>query len=198
MTRRRRAIAAGLWAALAAACGREAALNPETEARERFIRELAQREGLADTWDVMSRADLVFEDGFSLTEMVDPRPSTRWSELPPSYASVRAVAARWMGPAGHLRVRGRGGDMHLRIWGRTDVTRLMTRPRVTATFDGLEFYSRVMDEDGRFEIEAVIPQEWLRGWADVYVLLSSVHEPWRQPPNLKVARVEGVQWEPVR
>jgi len=181
---------------LAAACGSEAPLNAETVARERFIRELAEREGLGDTWYVMSRADVVFEDGFSSTQMVDPDPVRRWTEVPRELTSERAVPVRWMGPTAHLRVRGGGVDMHLQIWGRTNLAVMMTRPRITATFDGLELGSQVVDDSGLFSFEAVIPGEWLHGWSDVYLELSTVSEPWREPALLKAARVDGVSWEP--
>ncbi len=183
-------------AVLLGACGSEAPLNDETVARERFIRELAEREGLGDTWYVMSRADVVFEDGFSATQMVDPDPARRWTEVPRELTSERAVPVRWMGPTAHLRVRGNGVDMHLQIWGRANLAVMMTRPRITATFDGLEFGSQVVDDGGRFSFEAVIPGEHLRGWSDVYLELSTVSEPWREPALLKAARVDGVLWEP--
>lgn len=192
----RRAVAALLGCALAA-CGSEAPLNAETVARERFIRGLADSEGLGDTWFVMSRADVVFEDGFSPVQMVDPDPALRWTEVAQINSSKRAAPVRWLGPAAHLRVRPRGGDMHLRMWGRTNLGVLFSRPRVSATFDGLEFFSEVVDDSGEFVIETVIPAAWMTGWSDVYIQLSTVSEPWREPANLRAARLEGVLWEPV-
>lgn len=185
-------------AALGSGCGSEAPVNAETEARERFIHDLAEREGVGDVWYVMSRTDVVFEDGWSLAQMVDPGPGVPWTEVERPIASVRAVAARWLGPSAHLRLRSRTGrDMHLRMWGAINRNLLLTRPRVTATFDGVEISSRVVGDDGTFTIEAVIPAAWLHGWSDVYVTLSSVGEPWREASSLRVARVEGVWWEPV-
>ena len=102
-----------------------------------------------------------------------------------------------MTASGHLRVRGRG-DMRLRVWGRIHVLAISTRPRVTVTFDGLEIDSRVVEPDGRFAVETVIPGTWLHGWSDLYVKLSSMHEPWRTIKDLRIARLEGVVWEPVR
>lgn len=192
------ALAAVAVALAAAGCGREAPLNDETLARDRYLHELAEREGLGDAWYLMTRADLVFEDGWSATTMVDPALTLAWYQATRSCTSVRKVAVRWMGPSAHLRVRGRGGAMHLQVWGRADLAAMDTRPRVTVTFDGLEFYSRVVADDGGFRVEAVIPADWLHGWSDIYVNLSSVHEPWRDPGRLRVARVEGVAWEPVR
>jgi hypothetical protein len=186
-----------LAAVIAGGCGSEAPLNDETLARERFIRDLAEREGVGEMWYVMPRADVVFEDGFSATQMVDPDPALRWTEVPRTVSSERAIPVRWLGPQAHLRVRARGRDMHLRIWGRSNLAVLFARPRLTATFDGLEFWSRVVDESGEFMIEAVIPADWVHGWSDVYLELSTVSEPWREPGLLRAARVEGVSWEPV-
>mgnify|MGYP003419902423 CR=1 FL=1 len=52
--------------------------------------------------------------------------------------------------------------MHLHIWGRTNLAVMFTRPRITASFDGLEFGSLVVDETGLFEFEAVVPGDWLQ------------------------------------
>ena len=193
-----RACAAVLALVAGAGCGSEAPVNAETEARERFIQGLTAREGVGDIWYLMSRADVVFEDGWSLATMVDPGPSIRWSDVARVSGSIRAIPVRWLGTSGHVRLRSRAaGDMHLRIWGTVNLNALLTRPRVTATFDGLEYHSRVVDDDGLFTIEAVIPATWLHGWSDVYVTLSSVGEPWREASSLRVARVEGLLWEPV-
>ena len=184
--------------AAVAACGSEAAINDETEARERFIRGLAEREGVGDVWYVMSRADVVFEDGWSAAQMVDPGPSLRWDEVARASGSVRTIPVRWLGASAHLRLRTRSAvDMHLRLWGTVNLKMLFTRPRVTVTYDGLEFFSQVVGNDGEFTVEAVIPAEWRHGWADVYVTLSSGGEPWREASSLRAARVEGVTWEPV-
>lgn len=196
MTRPGRAVTAAL-VVLAAACGREAPMNAETAARERFIRGLTIREGVPDVWYVMSRADVVFEDGWSLGQMVDPSPGVPWTDVARVSGSIRARPIRWLGPAGHLRLRGASTDMRLQIWGAVNVTAVQTRPRVSVTFDGLEIWSEVVGPDGGFAIDQVIPATWLDGWSDAYVLLSSVSEPWREPGSLRVVRVEGVAWEPL-
>ncbi len=185
-------------AALAAACGSEAPVNEETAARERFIRELTVREGVPEVWYVMPRSDLVFEDGWSYATMIDPTPSPRWSESVPPHPTVRKIPVRWLGPTAHLRLRARGGAaMRLAIWGAVELETVFTRPRVTVTFDGRELYSAVVGEDGALAIDATVPAGWLGGgWSDVYVTLSSVGEPWRDADSLRVARVEGVRWEP--
>lgn len=182
-----------------AACGSEAPVNPETEARERFIRELTVREGVPELWDLMSRSDVVFEDGWSAATMIDPTLSPKWTDAVPAQRTVRKLPARWLGPTAHLRLRARGDQpMRLRIWGAVNVEALFTRPRLTVTFDGRELSSRVIGDDGALSVEATIPADRLGGWSDVYVTLSSVGEPWRDAGGLRVARVEGVAWEPAR
>lgn len=187
--------ALALAVVVAAACG-SAPVNDETRAREDYLRGLAEREGLTDAWHLMTRSDLVFEDGFSLTSMAKPDDDRRWIDLEQAVGSMRAVAVRWMTASGHLRVRGRG-DMHLRVWGRIHVLAISTRPRVTVTFAGLEIDSRIVEPDGTFALDTVIPGTWLHGWSDVYVNLSSMHEPWRTVKDLRIARLEGVVWEPL-
>ena len=180
--------------AVALGCG-QAPVSDETRRREAYLRQLAEREGLADAWHLMSRADLVFEDGFSLTDMVPPAPPPRWTELPSAIGSVRAVPVRWMTARAHLRVRG-AGDMHLALWGHVDVARIFTRPRLTLSVAGHEVASGVIDASGDFAVATVVPAAWLDGWVDAYLRLSSVSEPWRDPALLQAARVEGVTWEP--
>ena len=189
-----RAVAFAALAALAA-CGSEAPVNEETRLREAFLRRLAEQEGLRDVWLLTSRSDLVFEDGFSLP-MLTTLEDRRWTDVNLSQSSVRGVPVRWMTASGHLRVRGRG-DMHLRVWGHIHVLAISTRPRVTVTFDGLELSSRLVEPDGSFAFETVIPGTWLDGWSDVYVNLSSMHEPWKTARDSRIARLEGGVWEPL-
>jgi len=184
--------------ALAAGCGRDTPLSAEVVARDEFVHALAVREGRLDLWQLSSRATLVFEEGFSQTYVHAPGPPPRWVEPSRGDTATWDAVARWIGPNAHLRVRASGGDMRLRIWGHVDVARLHTRPAVTVSFDRQEVGAQVLAVDGRFSIEAVIPSAWLDGWSEVYLRLSSVHDPWRDPASLQVARVEGVEWEPVR
>lgn len=193
----RAAALVALAAAALAACGSQAPVNEETEARERFIRELTVREGVPELWGLMSRADLVFEDGWSPALMIDPTLSPRWTDAVPASRTVRKIPARWLGLNAHLRLRARTPSaMRLRIWGAINLEALFTRPRVTVTFDGRELSSKVVGDDGALAIDATIPASWLDGWSDVYITLSSVGEPWRDAGGLRIARVEGVTWEP--
>jgi hypothetical protein len=187
----------------AAGCGHETPINDEVRTRDKFVRELAEREGAMGAWSLMSRAELQFEDGFAGTELVDPdRGFTPWTEVVPRYESRPAIAVRWMGARGHLRVRADGdADRRLEIHGRVDIQGLFTHPIITASFDGLELHSAPVDDNGYFLITATIPRARLSGWSDIYVTVSSIHEPWRDPTGrlgtqLTVARLERVTWEP--
>jgi len=197
--------AAAIAVVLTAGCERSAPATAERIAREEFLRRLAVREGRLAEWHLMSRFDVVFEDGFTAPRRIDPRPGAR-DTGPTGEAAVTAapapgtIPARWIGALAHLRVRARrpATDMRLAIWGAVDPQRLRTVPRVTVTFDGVEVHSQLVGDDGRFAIEEIIPRARLGGWSDVYLSLSSVHEPRRDPQNLQAARVEGVAWEPAR
>ena len=182
---------------LATSCG-GGSLDAETLARDEFAHSLAVREGRLDLWYLSSRGTLVFADGFSATQVRVPGTPPRWVELSRGAVPNRDGAGRWIGPAAHLRVRTPGGAMRLKIWGYVDVARIYTHPRVTVSLDGRELGAQVVGDDGRFTIEAVIEAAQLDGWSEVYLRLSSVHEPWRDPAGLQAARVEGVEWEPVR
>lgn len=196
-----------------AACGHENPINDEVRARDRFIRDLAVREGLVDAWALTPRHDLQFEDGFSGVDMVDPlvRPVDpgwydtlfNWRVVSRTAASVPAKPVRWMGARAHLRIRGDGdGDRRLEIRGAVDLYGLQTRPVITASLDGRELHAAPVDADGYFRISAVVPAGMVTTWRDVYLTCSSIHEPWRDPngrlsTQLRVVRLEGVTWEPV-
>lgn len=191
-------------AVLLAACGSDRPISDEQRTRERWIGNLMQREGLSDAWSLASRYDLQFEDGLAPVEMIDPDlPFTGWDEVGHQCESTPAKPVRWMGARAHLRIRGdRDGDRTLVIRGRVDVKGIQTRPVVAASLDGREIHSEVVDPDGYFVIAATVPGAWITDWADLYLTLSSVDEPWKDPEGraaakLTVARLESVTWEPV-
>lgn len=171
--------------------------SSEERAREAFVEDLAEREGKADLWRLMSRLELVFEEGWSRPMLVEPSTDRSWREgRPPSPpATTRGVAVRWMGDRAHLRVRG-DGPRRLRVWGHVDTAAIFTRPRLSVTSAGHELSSALVDTAGDFSVDVVIPGAWLHGWLDVYLYLSSVGEPWRDPAALRAVRVEGVEWVP--
>jgi|GEM_PF-3061889 len=174
--------------AAAAGCGSDHAPSSENLAREAYVAQLATREGVTGEWRLASRGDLVFEEGWSRMVRVEP-------EL--ALGSSSPVPIRWIGPSAHARIRGRS-DMQLRIWGRVDRAAIFTRPRVSLMVAGIELASRLVADDGSFVVETVVPATWVTGWTELYLSLSSVGEPWRDPAVTKVARVEGVVWEAVR
>lgn len=190
---RRRARVLGVALALIG-CG-DRAPTAEDRAREAFVEELCAREGNTDLWRLMSRGDLVFEEGWSRPLLVAPAPDRPWRQVAATVATARGVAVRWIGASNHLRLRG-AGDMHLALWGHVDVARIFTRPRLTLSVAGHEVASGVIDASGDFAVATVVPAAWLDGWVDAYLRLSSVSEPWRDPELLQAARVEGVTWEP--
>jgi hypothetical protein len=177
-------------------CGQESAMSRQSRDREVFVQRLAEREGLLDVWHLMSRADLVFDEGVSKLAFVDPGTLDRaWNAAPGPLVSSRGQPVRWMGPRTLLKVRS-DGDARLEIVGRVDVQKSFTRPRVTVTFDGVELHSALTAADGSFEMAADVPAAEPGRWADVYITLSSVSEPWRDPASLQIARLERVVWRP--
>jgi hypothetical protein len=187
--------------AAATACGKEAPLTDESRAREAWVRQLSEREDLVDTWSLTSRSDLQFEDGLSGVEMTDPaKPFTGWREAAHVCTTAPALPVRWMGARSHLRLRGES-DMELEIRGRANLPELLTRPLITASLNGREIHAALVDEDGYFRIAATVPHAMVREWSDLYITLSSVHEPWRDPNGmvggkLMVSRIEHVTWQP--
>jgi hypothetical protein len=180
----------------AAALARARRVPDEAAARHAWVKALCEREGLMDAWSLMSRGDLVFEEGFSRNLRVARDEHGAWQQVPRTLQVDHGVMARFVNRSNHLRVRG-DRDMQLRIAGRIEIEAIFTRPRVTLAVAGHEAASRIVDDDGTFEVSAVVPAAWLDGWTDAYLYLSSVGEPWRDGIVTKVALVERVEWEPV-
>lgn len=167
----------GTWPAIALALGCRGDVPPSAErtAREAFVRALVEREGLRPTWLLASRGDVLLEEGLGPLEVDPPH--------------------RAMGRRVRLRVRGDGAtDMRLAVRGRADVARLFHQPRLSVTVDGTEAHAALVEPDGRFTVETRVPRRAQHGWIDVYLVLSSVHDPMR---TADVAQLEAIEWEPV-
>ena len=55
----------------------------------------------------------------------------------------------------------------------------------------------VADASGRFVVDVRVPRARLgRGWRDLYLVLSSIAEPDKDLRDLRVARLESVEWAP--
>lgn len=176
-----------------AACS-EPAPAPGVRARERFVRELAVREGLETAWRLGNRSDLRFEDDLSVIQCVAHDGTVVFGDRGERCKSGQAAPARWMGATARLRVRGTGA-MRLWLHGWVDRTRVLAEPDLTVTFAGAVAYTGGLAADGSFE--ATLDVQPSGGWQDVYVILSSVGEPMRDPTRMAAARLDDVRWEPV-
>ena len=195
------------------AASTRAAPDDERWRRSEWTRALADREHLRDVWSLNSRADLRFEDGvagllFVQGEIDDPA----WFELPrakPSpppktdeKATLRGTAIRPLHRRAHLRVRGGVAtpgiaDMRLAIRAAISLGSIYTRPRLDVSLDGELLVSAVPDERGRYLIDVVVPADRLTGaWQDVYLVFSSIAEPDKDNQDVRVARLEVVEWVP--
>lgn len=169
----------------------------EPAARWAFMRRLAEREDILDIWTLTSRGDLVFEDGFSRAMRVARNDLGEWEQVTRTTERDRGLMVRWINRSNHLRLRG-AGDMQLRIRGHVAFDMIFARPRVSLTVAGHEMVSRLVEPNGTFDVDVTVPAAWLTGWTDAYLHLSTVGEPWRDAAVTRVARVESVDWEPVR
>jgi len=183
-------------ALVVAGCG-DRPVTDGVRAREAFVRRLAEREGLSGAWHLMSRAELQFADGLSPIYCVDPYGAQRAYETGFDCRTGQGAPVRWMGPAAHLRVRGRG-PMRLWLRGRVNLAEVFTRPTLTVTYDGAVLWSAPVGDDGGFLVEAELAADQVGDWAEVYLVLSSVGEPWRDPARLAAVRLDAVGWEPTR
>lgn len=170
----------------------------EPERRTAWTRALAEREQLRDAWSLATRADLRFEDGFGVLRFVDDSvDDPRWYEVshghePPS----RGTPILPMHRRCHLRVRG-ATDMRLVLRAAISFNVVYTHPRLDVSLDGELVSSAVADAAGRYLIDATVPRDRLAGgWHDVYLVFSTVGAPDRDPGDLRVARLESVEWAP--
>lgn len=177
---------------------------PEAEAQRRsaWTRQLSDRLNLHSAWALNTRADLLFDDGFSRLVFVDdflneevPPPPRLQEPADPHSTIPTGTPVRWMHRRAHLRLRGER-DMRLRLHGQVRREVTGTRPRLAVSLDGELLASRVVAEDGSFTIDLPIEAARVRDWADLYVVFSSVGLPERERNELRFARLDGVEWEP--
>ena len=161
--------------------------------REAFVRRLAEREGLTAAWGLMSRSTLQFDDGLSAIACLDPAGQQRIVELGVDCITGLGLPVRWMKERAHLRVGGRGRH-RLVVEGRVAVDEIFIRPELTVVVDGEVRWSQAVAADGRFAPAIDVDAG---GWHDVYLVLSTIGDPWRASSKLGLARVERVQWEAV-
>jgi hypothetical protein len=179
--------------AVASGCFEPAAPSPEYLAREAFVEELSIREGLVDRWRLMSRGDVIFEEGFTRPFLIEIAADGSVTELTRSVATTRGVPIRWMSPRAHMRLRG-SGAMTLHLWGHADVEAIFSRPRLSANLDGREVASALVNPDGAFDLVVTVDSDPRPRWRDLYLEASTVGE-WRLYSTDKVVRLEGVTWE---
>lgn len=171
----------------------------EVARRAAFVRDLADREELHDAWSLTTRANVLFDDGFTGLVFLDPSTDDpTWYDVfhAPATAATRGTAARWLYRRAHLRVRG-SADMHLALGGRVNLAAAYTRPRLDVMFDGELLATVIPDAGGRFEIDAEVTRAQLAGgWHDLYLVFDSIAEPQKDVREQRSARLESLEWEP--
>jgi hypothetical protein len=176
-----------------------AAGGPEPVRRAGWVRELADREGLHDAWSLTTRADLRFEDGFGGLRYVDGSiDDPRWYDVshPPPEPARRGTAILPLYHRAHLRVRG-ATDMHLALRAAVALNTIYTHPRLEVSLDGELLASAVADAGGHYAIDASVPRDRLAGgWHDLYLVFSGIADPGKDLRDLRIARLESVEWSP--
>jgi hypothetical protein len=175
-----------------------AAPGDEPTRRTAWARELADREHLHDAWSLTTRADLRFEDGISAVRFIDGSvDDPRWYEISHGYTeAARGTAVRPLARRAHLRVRG-ATDMRLALRAAIALNAVYSRPRLELALDGDVIASAVADAGGRYAFDVTVPRDRLAGgWHDLYLVFSSIAEPEREVRDLRIARLESVEWSP--
>ena len=171
-------------------------LDPAEEParREAFLRELAKREHLEREWSLASRKDLVFEDGITGQTYEQATDDAHWYDFfvrDPEPKHGQPI--RWMRRRVHVRVRG-DKRMHLVMRGRVNVSQVHARPRLDVSLDGELLGSFTVDDTGAFTIDLDVAAP--RDWGDLYIVFNTIGQFERDLHDLRVARLEEVQWEP--
>lgn len=171
----------------------------EPARRSAFVHDLAEREGLLATWALTSRADLHFLDGIAPIEYVADRQTADDAAddtAQDGYGPMRGTPLRPLYRRAHLRVRGTT-NMHLVLRAAVNLETTFTRPRLDVSLDGELIGSAVADEQGHYGIDVVVPRERLTGsWQDLYLVFGSIVEPSKDVRELRVSRLEAVEWSP--
>jgi hypothetical protein len=178
---------------------RRAAPGDEPTRRSAWMRELADREGVHDAWSLANRADVRFEGGIGGLVVVDEAAGDpRWFEVnrTRTVALKRGTPIRPLHRRVHLRVRG-STDMRLQARIAIGLNSVYTHPRVDVSIDGELLASLRPDERGRYQIDAIVPRDRLTGgWHDLYFVFSTISEPDKVVRDLRVARLEALEWSP--
>jgi hypothetical protein len=165
-----------------------------------FIAELADREGLHDAWSLTTRDDLRFEDGVANLVYVDGGvDDPTWFEIvhPRTLEPQRGKATRAIYRRAHLRVRG-STTMSFSLRASLALNTVFSHPRLDISLDGRILTSAVADTRGHFAVDVAVPAEQLAGgWHDLYLISSSIIEPDKDPRDLRVTRLESVEWRPL-
>jgi len=178
---------------------RRATTGDEPTRRSAWVRELADREGLHDAWSLNTRADLRFEDGTGGLRWVDGSiDDPRWYEVthPHPEPARRGTAILPLYRRVHLRVRG-ATDMRLVLRAAIALNTVYTHPRLDLSLDGELLGSVVADPGGRYAVDVTVPRDRLAGgWHDLYLVFSSIAEPDKDVRDLRIARLESIEWAP--
>lgn len=169
----------------------------ESARRGAWVRELADREGLHDAWTLATRDDLRFEDGTAAVRYTDGAiDDPKWYEVthPRPAPAKRGIAMLPVSRRAHLRVRG-ATDMRLVLRAAVALNTVFTHPRLDLSLDGELLTSVVADADGRYAVDVTVPRDRLAGgWHDLYLVFSSVADPGRDTREIRIARLESVEW----
>jgi len=169
----------------------------EPARRGAWVRALADREGLHDAWSLTTRAELRFEDGTGALRYVDGSiDDPQWYEVthPRPEPARRGTAILPIYRRAHLRVRG-DGDRRLVLRAAISLNIVQTHPRLDVSLDGELLASAVADATGHHAIDVIVPRDRLAGgWHDLYLVFSSIADPGKDVRDLRIARLEAVEW----
>lgn len=156
--------------------------NEEESARRwQWVHDIAMREDGGQSWELSTRDDVRFGDGFFPLEHTKPN-------------DARSEGWRWMGRHGVVNLKTNGGKPHRLVIGGGLVMGI-NHSTITFTIDGVVLDVHVVDKG--WLLDKVVPSSMLtREWVELVVTPSAFLVPPFDSRELG-ATVSTLRWEPV-
>lgn len=164
----------------------------ESVAREEFARKTFADIHADRAWNVSSKSDVQFDEGFSGINYDPGKQDKR-----PSFYNH---AFRWMGQHAHVRLKPHPQKrMKLVVGGWASEHDMRTHPVVQLFIDDYFLNSTdVLDNNGHFYFEQEVPAWMLqREWVNLIVKTNAVGFHWVDPPGLATLVLYRFEWREV-
>lgn len=173
--------------------------DSELERMDAFVRELSIRELQNNSWQLVSRRDVVFKANLAGPSQIAPVPGLETGERGGLarflFGSEPEPAHRWLSDRSHVRVLGDGGTYRLHVRARINTARLQARPHLSIHFAGEYVATGQPDAAGLVTLDTELT---CAGWCDLYLVLSTMPEWWLPAEAMRAAQLLEFDWTRAR